>query len=158
MPRLAISLLVLSVLPGCVERALVIRSDPPGAKVFVDGSEVGTTPAQISFDHYGTREVMVRLEGTERGDDAFAPETRLVKISAPWYQWFPLDLASEFLWPGTIRDEHIVDFALEPHDAETLRARFAERAGERGVRMPLETPAKEPPPDEAGESPPEQPE
>ena len=153
MPRLAISILLLALLPGCVERALMIRSDPPGAKVFVDGTEVGTTPAEIPFDHYGTREVMVRMEGAERGEQALAPETRLVKVSAPWYQWFPLDLASEFLWPGTIHDEHVIEFTLEPHDVETLRARFAESAGERGVLLPLDTPAAAPPADDEEERP-----
>jgi hypothetical protein len=145
--------LLLVLLPGCVERALVVRSEPPGAKVFVDGKEVGTTPVRVPFDYYGTREVMVRMEETAdlRGERALAPETRLVKISAPWYQWFPVDLVTEYFWPGTIHDDHELDFALIPHDADTLRAQFEDRAREHGLRMPFD-PRPPEPDDDDGET------
>jgi len=45
-------------LPGCVERKLLIRSDPPGAVVLVNGAHAGTTPTEIVFQNYG----VVRLE------------------------------------------------------------------------------------------------
>jgi hypothetical protein len=32
---------------GCVYRRLIVRSDPPGARVLIDGQEVGYTPTGI---------------------------------------------------------------------------------------------------------------
>lgn len=147
----------LAALPGCVERVLLVRSDPPGARVFLDGEDVGTTPARIPFEFYGTRELMVRMEETDkRGERSLAPETRLVKVRAPWHQWFPFDLATEFLWPGTIVDEHVVEFTLEPRDYDTWRANYEEGARARGIRFPTDPPPPEdggsPPPSDDGEN------
>ena len=42
---------------------LVVKSDPPGANIFVDGRDVGTkTPAQVSLDK-GQHVVLVRMSG-----------------------------------------------------------------------------------------------
>mgnify|MGYP002634039193 CR=1 FL=1 len=132
-------------LAGCVERALLIRSDPAGARVFLDGKDVGSTPARVPFDHYGTREVMVRWEPTERGEGpAYAPETRLVPVSAPWYQWFPVDLFSEFVWPGTIVDERVIEFTLVEHTLEELEAKFIESARAFGLTSSTDESAQEP--------------
>jgi len=132
--------LVAPLAAGCVERALVVRSDPPGAMVFVDGREIGTTPARLPFDHYGTREVMVRMERREpTGDETpLAPVTRMVELDAPWYQWFPLDFVSEFLWPWTVVDERFVEVALVPHTHAELLDRFQTSARARGIRLPLD--------------------
>ncbi len=85
----ALALLLLS-LTGCVERALLIRSEPAGARVFVDGASLGETPLRMPFDFYGTREVMVRWEPTELGETSYAPVTEQVELNAPWYQYFPI--------------------------------------------------------------------
>lgn len=117
MPRRSFLLLGCSLLlltaSGCVERWLMLRSDPPGARAFVDGTEVGTTPVRVSFDHYGTREVYLRAE-----DHGSLAEN--VEIAAPWYQYFPFDLVAEYLWPFTIADEHELDFALPPLDTDQI--------------------------------------
>ena len=77
---------------GCVERWLFIRSDPAGARVFVDGRDRGTTPVELPFDHYGTREILLRLKDHDSA-------VHIVKLDPPWYQWFPIDFVSEHLWP-----------------------------------------------------------
>src|ERR1700692_699546 len=42
---------------------LVVKSDPPGANIYVDGRDVGTkTPAQVSVDK-GQHVVVVRVPG-----------------------------------------------------------------------------------------------
>ena len=42
---------------------LVVKSDPPGANIYVDGRDVGTkTPAQVSVDK-GQHVVLVRMTG-----------------------------------------------------------------------------------------------
>ena len=38
-----------AVLPGCVRRRMTVRSNPPGAVVFVDDQEIGTTPASTAL-------------------------------------------------------------------------------------------------------------
>lgn len=45
--------------------SLVIRSDPPGAEVFIEGEEMGVTPLRITPMNVGEHRVEVRLEGWE---------------------------------------------------------------------------------------------
>src|SRR5687767_13323668 len=45
------------ILAGCVERLLEIRSDPPGAEVYIDGERKGMTPYTEKYIWYGVREV-----------------------------------------------------------------------------------------------------
>lgn len=127
------ALLALAGLPGCVVRTLQIRSSPSGARVFIDSREVGETPLDHPFDHYGTVEIRLVKEGhrTHSGEK---------KLAIPWYEWPVLDLVSEVLWPGVIRDVHHYEAGLEPlptgdaakAEAEALlqRAEAARRAGE----------------------------
>lgn len=107
---------------GCVERWLFIQSEPAGAEVFLDGAPVGTTPVKVAFDHYGTREILLRR-------DDHASVARLETIEAPWYQWFPIDLVTEHLWPGTIRDVHEIRFDLDQTDPDALRESLRELHG-----------------------------
>jgi len=68
--RLFPSLLLLPLLCcACVERELVVQTEPSGARVYVDGVDRGvSTPdgLRIPFEYYGTREVVVRLAGMSR--------------------------------------------------------------------------------------------
>jgi hypothetical protein len=92
---------------GCVQRRLTIRSNPPGARVFVGDNEIGTTPVATDFVYYGTRKIRLVKDGYE---------TLVVNqpIPAPWYQIPPLDFVTENLVPGEIRDERVVNFQLVP--------------------------------------------
>lgn len=92
---------------GCVRRRLTIRSNPPGAMVYVDDQEIGFTPVSTPFTYYGTRKFQVVKDGYET-------LTVKQKFKTPWYQVPPLDFVSENFWPGEIRDERAVDFQLEP--------------------------------------------
>jgi hypothetical protein len=92
---------------GCVHRRLTIRSNPPGAQVYIDDQEVGTTPISVSYTYYGTRKIQLVKDG-------FETTTTLHTLRAPWYQVPPLDFASENLWPREIRDERVLDFQLAP--------------------------------------------
>ena len=90
---------------GCVERWINIQSEPSGAHVFLDSKEVGVTPLKIPFDHYGHREVMLRFEDPDEDDDVeqmYASVAQMVHLETPWYQYFPLDLLVEHMWPWTI--------------------------------------------------------
>ncbi len=111
---LAATCVALSVLPGCVERKLIVRSDPPGAVVLLDNRIVGTTPFETSFVHYGGRVVEVRWDPFEQDwDDRFATAREERFLAPPVYQWFPLDFVFEYLNPFTITDERLFEFDLK---------------------------------------------
>jgi hypothetical protein len=51
-------------LAGCsTKRTLWIESDPPGARVFVDGVDRGPAPAAVPFVHYGDFDVRLEHPG-----------------------------------------------------------------------------------------------
>jgi hypothetical protein len=94
---------------GCVERKMMIRSDPPGAEITLDGVDTElVTPAEIPFDFGGTRAVMLTAPGKK------VLETK-AKLEDPWFTYFPLDIGAEFLWPGTIEDVQTFDYKLESY-------------------------------------------
>jgi len=93
---------------GCVERTMMIRSEPPGAPVWVDEQYAGTTPLEYSFAHYGTRGLRVGPIRDEKDKARYAAQDQLVKVEAPWYETFPIDIVAEVLWPGRIEDRHEV--------------------------------------------------
>ena len=90
---------------GCVQRRMTIRSSPPGALVYVDDYQIGTTPVSTDFIYYGTRKIRLVKDGYE---------TLTVRqpFPIPWYEIFPLDFVTENLWPWEIRDERVVDLAM----------------------------------------------
>ncbi len=100
---------------GCVERRIYVRSDPPGAEVFIDGEPVGQTrpddhpdgPFYVNFAYYGTREWTLRKAGyqTVSGE---------VELKTPWYEYPPVDFFSEVLAPWKIVNKHEIACKLEP--------------------------------------------
>lgn len=105
----AAALLAAAALPSCVERKLVIESDPPGAVVTLeDEVQEGRTPLEVPFHWDGVRRVTLAAPGHE------VLETT-ADVEARWYDWFPLDVVAEFLWPMTIRDERRFEFRLKPY-------------------------------------------
>jgi hypothetical protein len=144
-PLAAAALLALT--PGCVERRLRITSDPAGALVHVNDEEVGRTPVERPFTHYG--EYDLRLEA----DDA-VPLWTSATARTPWWDLPGLDLLAEAL-PG--RRVHIVDwhFTLQPRvEAQNAEAGLLDRARElrdqtRGeAPTPTSTPAQRDSPNE----------
>jgi len=92
---------------GCVQRRMTIRSNPPGALVYVDDYQLGTTPVSHDFVYYGTRNIKLVKDGYE---------TLTVRqpFPLPWYQYFPLDFVTENIIPWEVRDERVVDLAMVP--------------------------------------------
>ena len=121
---------------GCVQRRMTIRSNPPGALVYVDDYQIGTTPVSHDFVYYGTRKIRLVKDGYE---------TLTVRqpIPLPWYEIFPLDFVSENLIPWEIRDERVIDLAMQPassEPAESVAAR-AEQARLAAGSLPPVAPA-----------------
>lgn len=102
---LLVALVSLSI--GCVQRRLTIRTNPPGALVYVDDYPIGTTPVSTSFVYYGTRKIRLVKSGYET-------KTFLQPVPTPWYQYWGLDFITENLVPGEIRDERVVDYEMTP--------------------------------------------
>jgi hypothetical protein len=92
---------------GCVRRRLNVRTNPPGALVYVDNQQIGTTPCSVDFVYYGTREIRLIKPGYET-------LTVNQPIPMPWYQVPPLDFISENLTPTKIRDNRTVTYDLAP--------------------------------------------
>ena len=86
---------------------MTIRSNPPGALVYVDDYQIGTTPVSTDFIYYGTRKIRLVKDG-------FETLTVRQPFPIPWYEVFPLDFVTENFWPGEIRDERVVDLAMTP--------------------------------------------
>ena len=104
---------------GCVQRRMTIRSNPPGALVYVDDYQIGTTPISTNFTYYGKRKIRLVKDGYET-------LTVMQSVPAPWYQITPLDFVSENLIPGEIRDQRTFHYQLAPQmvvPTEQLRAR-----------------------------------
>jgi hypothetical protein len=100
-------LLLLSNLTGCVRRRMTVRTSPPGAMVYVDHQNIGTTPVSANFTYYGTRQFEIIKDG-------YRTEKFLRRFNPPWYEWPGLDFISETLWPYEKRDERIIDVQLSP--------------------------------------------
>lgn len=109
---------------GCVQRRMTIRSNPPGAMVYVDDYPLGPTPISTDFTYYGTRKIRLVKDGYET-------LTVMQPFPMPWYQVPPADFITENLVPGQIRDQRLLDYQLKPQmvvpteqllaRAETLR-------------------------------------
>jgi PEGA domain-containing protein len=115
--RASAAALCLLLLGGCVERKLVLRTDPPGAMVSLEDEPVpGRTPLEVPCEWDGVRRVTLTKEGHH------VLETT-ADVSSRWYDWFPLDFLAQFLWPGTIHDDRVFEWKLEPYlDWRTLSA------------------------------------
>jgi len=102
--RLAAVLAVL-IAAGCVERKMLIRSDPPGASVWVDEEYAGVTPLDYPFGFYGSRRIRVGPIRDENQKVAYHEMERVVDVDGPWYDSFPFDLFLE-LYPRKLTYEH----------------------------------------------------
>jgi hypothetical protein len=112
----------------------MVRSNPPGAMVYVDNQLIGTTPCATSFVYYGTREIRLVKAGYET-------YTVNQPIPAPWYQIPPFDFVSENLAPRQIQDFRTVTYDLKPQTivpTEQLLGRAEElrRSTMQGVILP----------------------
>jgi hypothetical protein len=92
---------------GCVERRMTVRTNPPGALVYVDDYEIGTTPVSADFTYYGTRKIRIVKDGYET-------LTVMQPFQTPWYEFPPVDFITENFVPGKIRDQRILDYELKP--------------------------------------------
>jgi hypothetical protein len=126
---------------GCVERRMTIRTTPPGATVFIDDYEIGTTPVAANFTYYGTRKIRLVKDGYET-------LTVLQPVSTPWFEYFGIDFVTENLVPGKIRDQQTFCYQLRPQaviPSEQLLTRAEQlRQGSQAPPPPLAQPGVPP--------------
>jgi hypothetical protein len=89
---------------GCVQREMVVISDPPGAVVTLNDREMGRTPFKKQFLWYGNYDVVLRKDG-------YQTLKTTAEITAPIWQFVPFDLITDFL---PLRDEETISFKLKP--------------------------------------------
>ncbi len=122
MRRLLIAPLLFLVAAGCAERTLTIRSNPPGAEIWVNGERLeGTTPATVSAAHDGTYRIELNKADYRRRIARFTTESS-------WSDAFPFDVFTDFLNPFAKGRHGTITIELEPipeeaevDDAEVVR-------------------------------------
>ncbi|MFH1752766.1 MAG: PEGA domain-containing protein [Candidatus Omnitrophota bacterium] len=104
----AAACLILSaiLLTGCLKRNLHIISDPPGATVYFNEEEVGTTPLDYDFIFYAVHKVEVKKEG-------YKSLATLENLKPPIYALLPLDFFTEII-PRDFWDRKELSYVLSP--------------------------------------------
>ncbi len=143
--------LLLAWCAGCVQRRLIVRSNPPGARVIVDDTyEMGVTPVAFNYTYYGTRKIKLVRDGYET-------MTVYQYIPPPWYQYPGLDFITENLIPWEILDERVIQFQLVPQAVvpteQVLRRAEDLRRQAHGGSLPQPVSASTPPSGSAGPTP-----
>ena len=103
---LSVGLLLVS-LTGCVQRRLIVRSQPEGAFVTIDRRPIGLTPLSVPYTYSGTREIQLEKDG-------FKTIKVQQRIDPTWYETFPISFVTENFWPRELRDERLLEFQMEP--------------------------------------------
>src|SRR5260370_37243435 len=117
----------LALLAGCVERRMVITTEPFGALVYDERNvPISASPADRPFTYYGKYRYKIVKDRYE---------TLLVEedVRPPWYEWIGLDFISETLIPWTVPGVrrfhyHLKNAVVAPassclYQGEPLRAR-----------------------------------
>lgn len=135
--RALAAVLIGLVLTGCVERKLIITSEPSGARVWVNDLDVGRTPAEVGFKFHGDYDVRLELEGHE-------PLWTIQSTKTPIYEFPPLDLIAEAL-PIRFRNEQRWHFELSPsrelaESRDEFEAGLLERARATAAELDARTP------------------
>jgi hypothetical protein len=112
---LAIAILAPLALAGCVERTLLLTSDPIGAHATVNGKDVGLTPVSIPFVHNQRFEYRLEKDGyRSAAGDVTTPST--------WDSVPGPDFFAENVYPGHIRRQTVHHVTLERLPAARSRA------------------------------------
>ncbi|MFQ5731441.1 MAG: PEGA domain-containing protein [Planctomycetaceae bacterium] len=91
---------------GCMHRRMTIATNPPGARVLVDGQDVGLTPVSADFTYYGTRQITLIKDGYET-------RTVMQRVRTPWYQIPPFDFVSDNFLPFKVTNRHFFQYDLD---------------------------------------------
>jgi hypothetical protein len=131
-PRLFLLAIVVAGLSagGCarIERRITITSDPSGAIVSLNDTEVGRTPVEVDFTYFGVYDVRLRKEG-------FEPIVTTAEAKAPLHEQPVIDLVA-MMFPATLKTRIDWHYTLEL--ADTDESGLLQRAAE--LRTQLDPP------------------
>lgn len=110
-PMLASLCVVAALLTGCVERRIMITTEPSDALVHLNDVEVGRTPLEVDFTYFGVYDVRIRKSGYE-------PLVTSREAEAPFHEWPVVDLVAMAV---PVRKRTIIrwHFDLEPESQDT---------------------------------------
>ena len=86
-----LSVIILILLSGCVERQLTIKTHPDEAVVILNDEEIGLSPVTVNFNWYGDYRVRIQKEGYETLNTHR-------ELKGPWYDHFPFDLSHRLFY------------------------------------------------------------
>ncbi len=141
--RAQIPAILLLLLSGCLQRIVTVKSDPPGALVYLNGQEMGRTPVSREFLWYGNYDIELRMKGYQ------SLKTH-ANLGCPPWQYIPLDLFTDML---PLTDEHLLQFTLQPEqEADPLDvlargeelSEMLESSGRTKTRSPTTRPSTQP--------------
>ena len=102
-----LSVTILTLLSGCVERQLTIKTNPAEAVVVLNDEEIGLSPVTVNFHWYGDYCVRIQKEGYETLNTHR-------ELKGPWYDAFPFDFFAQIINPNRIVDTYEWTFDLAP--------------------------------------------
>jgi hypothetical protein len=111
---------VVLALTGCVERRVWIDTEPPGALVWLNDTQLGRSPVDVGITHDGVYDLRIEKEGYE-------PLVTPATVDGPLWDQVPLDFVVEVL-PINARSETHWKFTL--HKRDDSEAALVGRAGE----------------------------
>lgn len=116
-----------ALLGGCVQRRIVITTEPTDALVYLNDVEVGRTPLEVDFTYYGVYDLRIRKQGYE-------PLVTSREAKAPFYEWPGIDLVALAI---PVRKETVIrwHFDLEPESQDT--GALLDRARELSTQLPV---------------------
>lgn len=103
-------LLTAMTLGGCINRTIVVDSEPRGALVYLNDVEVGRTPTRVPFTFYGEYDVRLKKEGYETLHTAR-------EAKPPWYDTIGADLLTGAM-PWT--EDVTIEWSFELNEARTV--------------------------------------
>ncbi len=118
---LALGMIATLTVVGCVERNMVITSEPSGADIWVNDQWHGKTPFELPFKHYGVFSIRLEAEG-------YYPMYVKEPVAAPAYERLGIDLISEAAIPATIHDERNMHYVMQKIESPDAIAEVLERA------------------------------
>ncbi len=133
-PMRSVHLLLVALLigasTGCVRRTIQISTTPPGALVWLNHREIGRTPVEVDFTHYGTYDLLIKKKGWEPMIGSMPTGFRVHGTPG-------LDLALEVL-PVPTHDvvKWHIELALRDTDQSALLDRAAAMRAEAGGHDP----------------------
>lgn len=121
--RLGLLCMLVLVLGGCIQRRIVVTSQPPGALVWINDVEIGRTPAETSFTFYGAYDVRLEMPG-------FEPVHTSRRTKAPMHEYPGPDLIASALPKKfeTVIEWHFDLVPTTSEDPERAEAELLDRA------------------------------